>query len=110
MAFITIHAPPDLDASGRRRAYRLGPRMVNGRGSYVSLLERAGFRDVRETDITREFLRISRGWYRSRERHQDELRAALGDERVREMERDSRLNIEGIRVDVLRRSMFVAVR
>ena len=109
MAFITIHTPPDLHAGGRKLAYRLGPRLVNSRRDYVSLLERAGFRDVRATDITNEFLRISRGWCRARERYQEELRTALGDARVHEMESDSRHNLEGIVKGVLRRSIFIAV-
>jgi hypothetical protein len=110
MAFITIHTPSDLDAAARRLAYRHGPRMVNARREYVSLLERAGFRDVRAMDITRDYLRISRGWYRARAQYQVELRTALGDARVREMESDSRLNIEGIEKGLLRRSMFVATK
>lgn len=110
MAFITIHTPPDLDAADRKRAYRHGPRLVNSSSDYASLLERAGFRDVRTTDITREYLRISRGWIRARGKYQTELRAALGDARVREMESDSRLNLEGVQKGLLRRSMFVAVK
>lgn len=110
MAFITIHTPADLDPLGRRNAHRLSRGMVNSRGSYESLLQRAGFRDIRATDITKEFLRISRGWYRARERHSDELSAALGEARVREMESDSRHNIEGILKGVLRRSLFIAVK
>jgi hypothetical protein len=109
MAFITIHTPPDLDAAGRKLAYRLGPRMVNSRADYALLLERAGFSRIQATDITKEFLRISQRWYRARGRHEDELRAALGDARVREIERDSRLNIAGIERGVLRRSVFIAV-
>ncbi len=110
MAFITIHTPADLGASGRRLAYRHGPRMVNSRSDYASLLERAGFRDVRCTDITNEYLRVSLGWYDARTRHGDELRKTLGEARVREMESDSRLNIDGIRKGLLRRSLFVASR
>jgi hypothetical protein len=110
MAFITIHTPPDLDAVGRKRASRQGPHLVNSSSDYPSLLERAGFRDVRATDITREYLRISRGWYRARGRYQAELRVAVGDVRVREMESDSRLNLKGVQDGLLRRSMFVAVR
>jgi hypothetical protein len=110
MAFITIHTPRGLDAAARRLAYRHGPRMVNSSADYVSLLERAGFHDVRATDTTREYLRISRARYSALARHQDSLREALGEARFREMEQDSRLNVRGIRLGVLRRSLFVAVR
>ena len=108
MAFFTIHTPPGLDQSERRLAYRRGPYMVNGRGDYQSLLARAGFREVRSVDVTREYLRISQRWYAARGKHEPALRAQLGDARVREMERDGRRNIEGIRMGVLRRSLFVA--
>jgi ubiquinone/menaquinone biosynthesis C-methylase UbiE len=109
MAFITIHTPPSLDAADRKRARRYGPHLVNSSRDYASLLEHAGFHDVRATDITSEYLRISRGWKRARDKYQSELRAALGDVRVREMESDSRLNLEGVQKGLLRRSIFVAV-
>ena len=108
MAFITIHTPPGLDAADRKRARRHGPHLVNSSSNYAALLEHAGFHDVRATDITREYLRISRGWNRARVKYQTELRAALGDARVREMESDSRLNLEGVQTGLLRRSIFVA--
>jgi hypothetical protein len=76
----------------------------------VSLLERAGFRDVHADDVTDEYLRISRAWHKARDRYRDELRANLGDARVNEMESDSRLNIEGIERGLLRRSLICAVR
>ena len=109
MAFFTIHAAPGLDEAQRRLVYRRGPYMVNSRcGDYASLLARAGFGDVRVTDVTREYRRISVAWLRARERHLQELRASLGEARVREMQSDSRLNLEGIRMGLLRRSLFVA--
>jgi hypothetical protein len=110
MAFFTIHADPHLDAAGRRLAYRHGPRMLNARGGYLSILERAGFRGIRATDVTKEYLRISSGWQRAYAHYADDLRAVLGDARVRELQSDSRLNVEGIRRGLLRRSLFVAVR
>lgn len=110
MAFLTIHAAPDADAAQRRAASKYGPRMVNSPADYASLLDRAGFRDVRAIDLTREFLRIGLRWDRARERHVEGLRAQIGEARVREMTVEGRANIEGIRKGVLRRSLFVAVR
>jgi hypothetical protein len=63
---------------------------------------------VQSSDITREYLRISRGWHAARGRYDGELRAALGDARVCEMECDGRLNVEGIVKGLLRRSIFTA--
>jgi SAM-dependent methyltransferase len=110
MAFITIHTPLVLDASGKKLAHRFGPRMVNSRLGYSLMLDRAGFRDVHGSDITSEFLRISRGWHKARGRYEDELRATLGEARVCEMECESRLNVEGIVKGLLLRSIFTAVR
>jgi hypothetical protein len=110
MAFFTIHAAPDLDEAGRRLAYRYGPRMVNARGDYAAMLSNAGFRDVRVSDATREYLRISRAWLRVTQRYRPDLRASLGEARVREMLADSRLNIAGIERGLLRRALFVATR
>jgi hypothetical protein len=84
--------------------------MVNSRGDYASLLERAGFHAVKATGITREYLRISRDKCIALERHQNELRAALGEARAREMQSDSRHNVDGILKGVLRRSILTAVR
>jgi cyclopropane fatty-acyl-phospholipid synthase-like methyltransferase len=110
MAFTTIHTPPDLDAARKKLAHRYGPRMVNSRLEYPVMLDGVGFRNVRSTDITNEYSRISRAWYKARGRYDEELRAALGDERVCEMECDSRLNVHGIERGLLRRSVFVAVK
>ena len=84
--------------------------MVNSRDEYASMLARAGFHDVRVTDVTKEYLRLSVAWQRAYERHLPALRASLGEARVREMQSDSRLNLEGIRMGLLRRSLFVASR
>ena len=110
IAFLTIHAAEGLDAAGRRAAHRHGPRMVNASSDYASLLARAGFREIRSYDVTREYLRISLAWERARRRHVAALVATLGEARVRELQSDSRLNIAGIRRGLLRRSLFVATR
>jgi cyclopropane fatty-acyl-phospholipid synthase-like methyltransferase len=110
MAFITIHTPPDLDTTGKRLAHRHGPRMVNSRLEYPIMLGRAGFANIRGTDITKDYLKVSRAWREARAKHRDELRAAFGDARACEMECDSRLNVEGVVKGLLRRSLFVAVK
>ena len=109
MAFLTIHARPEANAAQRRAASRYGPRMVNSPADYATLLERAGFGKVRAIDLTREYLHISMRWDRARARHVEELRAQLGEARVREMTAEGRANLEGIRRGVLQRSLFVAV-
>jgi hypothetical protein len=82
--------------------------MVNSRVDYAEMLRRAGFRASRSVDVTREYLRVSERSVRARNRHVAALTAALGEARVREMEHDGRLNLQGIRKGFLRRSLIVA--
>ena len=72
------------------------------------MLRSAGFRDVRATDVTREFRRINGRWLAARERHREELRAAVGEARLKELLADGRDTARGIELGILRRSLFVA--
>jgi len=108
MAFYTIHAAPGLSAADRKRARRLGPRLVNARYDYVSMLDAAGFSKVSAVDVTHEFQRISARWMRARERHRDAVIASVGEARYRELRRDSALTQRGIELGLLRRSLLVA--
>ena len=108
MAFFTIHAAPRLSAADRKRARRHGPRLVNARGDYASMLRAAGFRRVVSVDVTREFQSISARWMHARERHRDAVIASVGEARYREIRRDSALMQRGIELGLLRRSLFIA--
>jgi hypothetical protein len=108
MAFFTIHAAPRLSPADGERARRQGPRFVNARSDYESMLRAAGFKRIVAVDVTGEFRRIQARWIRARERHRDAVIAAVGEARFREITADSRGSQRGIEQGLLRRSLFVA--
>jgi hypothetical protein len=108
MAFYTIHATPGLSAADRERARRYGPRFVNSRSDYVSMLQTAGFSRATALDVTAEFRRIQTRWLRARDRHRDAIIAAVGETRHHEMCSDGRHTLHAIDAGWLRRSLFVA--
>jgi hypothetical protein len=110
MAFLTIRVAPDLGTAARRRATAAGPAAVSTRAGYLDMLERCGFRDVREVDVTREFERTAASWIEWRDRYQRDLRDAEGDERFEERRAESVAQLEAIRAGLLTRSLFVARR
>ncbi len=111
VAFYTIFIPPGLSESAYRRALKLGPaRAASRRREHQELLRSAGFVAVSETDLTAEFLRITRQRLEARERHAADLRQSLGDSEFEENQSESRAQIEAIEAGLLRRSLFVAQR
>jgi hypothetical protein len=73
LAFFTISIADDLSEMDRRRAAAAGPPAPDG--PHVSkLLERAGFPEVHEVDVTAEFLTTARAWLAARLRHGDTVR------------------------------------
>lgn len=111
IAFYTIFIPPGLSESAYRRAMKLGPPRAGSRGrEHKELLRLAGFVKVSETDLTSEFLRITRRRLEARERHSAALRQSLGDSGFEENQSEGRAHIEAIEDGLLRRSLFVAER
>jgi hypothetical protein len=76
--------------------------------SQVELLERAGFTDVAEIDLTQEFLDTTLAWPKERTLRADEVKAAEGEERFLERLSDCRAQADGIRDGLLRRARYVA--
>jgi hypothetical protein len=90
---------------------KLGPaRAASRRREHEELLRSAGFVKVSETDLTSEFLRITRQRLETRERHSADLRQSLGDSEFEENQSEGRAQIEAIEAGLLRRSLFVAQR
>ena len=109
MAFYTILLAPDLSPADHRRAVRAGPPAVTARAEHDELLTRAGFVDVDETDLTREFLDTTRAWQRHSEDLADGLRVEHGDV-IDERLLDRARMIAAIDAGWLRRSLFSARR
>lgn len=73
LAFFTISIAGGLSASDHRRAAAAGPPSPDG-PRVSELLERAGFADIREVDVTGEFLITARAWLAARLRHRETVR------------------------------------
>jgi hypothetical protein len=111
MAFYTIFVPSGLSPADYRRAARSGPSAVTSRRrEQADLVRSAGFEEVREVDVTAEFLATTKSWLEWRERYAAELRAADGDAAFEERQHDSRVQARAIEDGLLRRALFVARR
>ena len=111
LAFYTIFIAAGLSDADYRRAARAGPHAVRARrADHQDLLLAAGFTDIVETDLTDEFLRTARAWYRGREQHFTQLAAAEGEASVKQKQADSRAQIKAIEAGLLRRALFLARR
>jgi hypothetical protein len=108
MGFFTIFVPDGLSEPDYSLALRSGPTYVSTRRrNHQQLLAAAGFTEIREIDLTPEFLETTRGWLNGRERFRDELLAAEGEATFEERQSDSRVQAEGIEAGVLRRALFL---
>jgi hypothetical protein len=110
LAFHTIELPPGLSTSKRRRAISIGPPAVTVRTTYPGLLRSAGFVEIDEVDLTAEYLATQRRWLAATLRHDDALRAALGDDAVREGIERRRRTIDAIEEGLLLRTLYTATR
>ena len=109
IAYYNIFITPGLPERLHRRALRAGPPAVASRGiSQVDLLLRSGFKSVKETDLTADFLKTARDWYEGRQSQETPLRGSCGDAWFEERQADSRAMIPAIEEGLLRRSLFVA--
>ncbi len=111
IAFCTIFISPGLSEPDYRRAARAGPTAVTSRRrEQAELLRLAGFVQIRETDLTADFLRTARAWYQARQRYAAPLIESEGEASFKERQDDSLAQLRGIEAGLLRRSLFVAQR
>lgn len=111
LAFYTIFIPQGLSEADYRRATRAaGPSVTSRRREQRDLLRSAGFAEVAETDVTDEFLRITRALLEARERHAPELRESEGESEFARNHTWRRARVAAIEGGLLRRSLFVAER
>ena len=80
------------------------------RTTYPGLLRSAGFVEIDEVDLTAEYLVTQRRWLAATLRHDDGLRAALGDDAVREGIERRRRTIDAIEEGLLLRTLYTATR
>ncbi|HET7653101.1 MAG TPA: hypothetical protein VFK42_08680 [Acidimicrobiales bacterium] len=101
---------PDLSPVERRLARRAGPRAVASRAPQADLLERAGFVDVDEVDVTAAFVETQRAWLDARARHRDELSALEPPGAFDQRQAEHRAQLAATEAGLLRRSLLCGVR
>ncbi len=88
----------------------LGPSEVGDRQDPVTLHEAARFSEVDNVDVTDTFLSTCSSFIQVRERYEDELRLAEGDDEYEEQQEKKRGLVEGITTGVLRRSLLGGIK
>lgn len=73
LAFFTISVADGLSAADRRRATAAGPPSPDD-ARVSETLRRVGFSDVRDVDVTAEYLATTRAWLAARTRHRASVR------------------------------------
>jgi hypothetical protein len=111
LAFYTIFTADGISAEDRATALRLRPLALSWRDlSVPDLLSRSGFREIRESDLSDEFVRTQRLFVDSQRRYAEGLRPLKppGD-----FDRDLRISTKQIPLQergIIRRALFVARR
>ena len=103
MAFITVEISPGLSKTQHRKAAVRGPRAVASTKPADQLMSAARFSEVAVNDVTEEFLRTARAWFRGFGEHKDDLEQVLGAQEWAERQRDRKSMIEAIEEGLLRR-------
>ena len=106
LAFFTIRVAPDLAQAAHRRAIDAGPPAPYG-PDLTEALQRVGFVDVREVDVTADYLETAQAWRAARIRHRDDLRPVdpqVYDERLAQGGKA----IAAIEAGLLRRTLHLA--
>ena len=86
------------------------PSGATGRRLPLEMLEAAGFIDVHETDVTKQYELTTRGWLEGRRRHYDGLKQALGEEALEEKIEEGESILSSIKEGLVRRSLLTARR
>lgn len=110
LAFTTISTAPGLDDRQRRQANRAGPTLVAARAEYSELVARAGFSDIIEVDLTREYAVTQQAWYEAYEQRAPEIRQLISDAEFAEGQADRLETLDAIKAGLLHRSLLTAVR
>ncbi len=110
VAYYTIYVAPDLSAADYRRIMKFWPAAATRRRSPSEMLESAGFIDVHETDVTKQYRMTSRGWLEGRRRRYDELVQAMGEDTLKGKIVEGKAILGSIKDGLLRRSLLTARR
>jgi len=100
-----IHVAPGLAMRDYERAVQLGPSEIGAREDPGPLHELAGFVEVRQIDTTDAWLETTSSFITARERHEEGLRLAEGDQAYEEEQAKKRGLVEGMTAGILRRCL-----
>ena len=106
LAFFTISIAGGLSEAEHRRAAAAGPPAPDG-PRLSETLDRAGFADIREVDVTPDFLITARAWLAARLRHGDAVRP-LDPEMYDGWLDQGKASIAAIEDGLLRRTLHIA--
>jgi len=109
MAYFNIFISHEAPEEEQRSFARFNPGQYS-RAEQAGLLRSAGFVNIKETDVTAEYLRVQRALYEASNHHAADLRRALGAPRFDEGQANRQRTLRGIEAGVLRRALFVAER
>ena len=110
IAYYTIYVPADLSNAEYRRITKFWPAAANGRRWPSEMLESAGFIDVREMDVTKQYRKTSHAWSEGRRRRYKELALAMGEDTLKGKIEEGESIRELIKDGLLRRSLLTAKR
>ena len=110
LGFYTIYIPTGLPADAYERAKAAGPRAAEIPEDHEKMILAAGFQDVREIDVTAQYVATIRALLASRSRHETDVRRELGDEEFERRATENRNAVSAIEAQLLRRSLFLARR
>ena len=74
------------------------------------MLQAAGFTDVTETYVTKQYRTTTRGWLEGRRRHYEGLTKAYGEEALKDKIEESETILAFVKDGLLKRSLLTARR
>ncbi len=110
IAYYTIYVAPDLSAADYRRIMKFWPQAGTRKRSPSEMLESAGFVDVRETDVTKQYRTTSQVWLEGRQSRYDQLAQAMGEDTLKGKIEEGKAILELIKDGLLRRSLLTGRR
>lgn len=110
IAFYTIFVSPGLSAADYGRIMKFWPSASAGSRSHSEMLESAGFIDVDEADVTKQYKATARGWLEGRRRRYDGLERAMGKAALAGKIDEGERTLESLKDGLLRRSLLTARR
>lgn len=110
LAFFTIQPTPGLTGRDRPRANAAGPSSSAVRTSYSSLLRTAGFKAITAIDSTTAYRATQRRWIDAEARHEESLRASMGDAMHSDRLQSRGRTLAGLDEGLLARFLYTAQR